>query len=155
SNVEVKTSGIHGKGVFARKRIRNGTAIIEYTGERIGLKEADKRYEGRESTYLFMIHDDLYIDGLVGGNAARFINHSCQPNCEAYLEGDNVVIHAIKNIQPGAELSYDYQLYIDDPDDRSAEYPCKCGHGKCRGTLLGEKNCSVFEAATTMACHET
>lgn len=140
SKIEVRQSEIHGKGVFARKRIRKGSAIIEYKGERIGLEEANRRYEELESTYLFMIDEDLYIDGLSRGNAARFINHSCKPNCEAYLEDGKVVIHAIKDIKSGAELSYDYQLYVEDSvaDESAADYPCRCGAKKCKGTMIGQ-----------------
>lgn len=136
--IEVKASGIHGKGVYAVKKIRKDMAIIEYKGERISAAEADDRYEGNPSTYLFMVDDDVYIDGLSKGNDARFINHSCKPNCEAYLEDDRIVIHAIKDIKPGTELTYDYQL-TDEGEDASTDYTCFCGKKKCRGTMKGEK----------------
>src|ERR1017187_8303042 len=101
SRIEVRSSGIHGKGVYAKKRIRKESAIIVYTGERISEDDANERYHDNPSTYLFMVDDDVFIDGLTGGNEARFINHSCKPNCIAYLEDDHrVVIYALKNIQP-------------------------------------------------------
>jgi hypothetical protein len=139
SHIEVRESGIHGKGVYATKRIRKGSAIIEYTGERIGEDEANARYENNPSTYLFMVDDDVYIDGLAGGNDARFINHSCEPNCVAYLDDDRVVIHALKNIQPGTELVYDYQLTRENDDvvGTSTDYTCRCGASACKGTMMG------------------
>lgn len=142
SRLVVKSSGIHGKGVFARKRIRNGSAIIEYTGEIIGEKEADRRYEDNPSTYLFMVDKKNYIDGLAGGNEARLINHSCVPNCAAYQEDDGrIVIYAIKNIQPGVELSYDYQLTDggSDSDATSTDTTCRCGSPRCKGTMEARK----------------
>lgn len=140
SRIEVRQSGIHGRGVYATQRIRKGSAIIEYRGERIGEDEANERYQDNPSTYLFMVDDDIYIDGLSGGNEARFINHSCAPNCIAYLEDDRVVIHALKNIQPGAELTYDYQLTQEslDPAATSTDYACRCGAPVCKGTMMGE-----------------
>lgn len=138
--IEVKKSGIHGKGVYARKRIRKDKPIIEYTGDRISADEADTRYENNPSTYLFMVDDDIYIDGLSNGNAARFINHSCKPNCAAYLEDDGrIVIHSVKEIEPGTELTYDYQL-TDEGEDVSTDYTCYCGKQKCRGTMKGKAN---------------
>jgi uncharacterized protein len=136
----VKQSGIHGKGVYARRRIRKDSAIIEYIGERISEDEADERYQDNPSTYLFMVDDDVYIDGLSGGNEARFINHSCEPNCVAYLEDDRIVIHALKNIQPGVELCYDYQLTDEEagPEGSSTNYTCYCGSASCTGTMKGK-----------------
>ena len=141
SRIEVRSSGIHGKGVYAKKRIRKGGAIIEYTGERISEDDANERYHDTPSTYLFMVDDDVFIDGLSGGNEARFINHSCKPNCIAYLEDDNcVVIHALKNIQPGVELTYDYQLTDESPAPEATptDYTCRCGTQVCKGTMMGE-----------------
>ena len=137
--IEVKQSGIHGKGVYAKERIRKDSAIIEYTGERISEDEANERYQDNPSTYLFMVDDDTFIDGLSGGNEARFINHSCEPNCVAYLEDDRVVIHALKNIQPGVELTYDYQLTDEGegPDATPTDYTCRCGARRCTGTMKG------------------
>lgn len=141
SLIKVKKSGIHGKGVYARKKIKKGSAIIEYAGERISADEANERYQENPSTYLFMIDDDIYIDGLSGGNEARFINHSCKPNCVAYLEDDNrIVIYALKKIRQGDELCYDYQLTDEGPDPEavSTDYTCRCGMPNCKGTMMGE-----------------
>ncbi|CAG4884834.1 putative Histone-lysine N-methyltransferase [Georgfuchsia toluolica] len=141
SKIEVRQSGIHGKGVYATRRIRKDSAIIEYTGERVSEDEANERYQDNPSTYLFMVDDDTFIDGLSGGNEARFINHSCEPNCVAYLEDDRVVIHALKNIQPGVELTYDYQLTDEGEgsDATPTDYTCRCGARRCTGTMKGRE----------------
>lgn len=124
------------------RRIRKGQRIIEYVGERITQEEADRRYDDdkmdRHHTFLFAVDDDVIIDAAVKGNDARFINHSCDPNCQAVDEDGRIFIEAIRNIQPGVELAYDYR-YERDPDDgpkREALYPCRCGTVRCRGTLL-------------------
>ena len=135
-------SRIQGKGLFAARRIRKGTRIIEYTGERIDEDEASRRYDDdamdRHHTFLFGVDEDTVIDAAVGGNDARFINHSCDPNCEAVMEDDRIFIFALRKIDPGEELTYDYQL---ERGDESAEswttlYPCRCGAANCRGTLI-------------------
>jgi uncharacterized protein len=138
----VRRSRIHGRGVYAARRIRSGTRIIEYVGDRITHEEADSRYEMKADddghTFLFVVDDDLCIDAGVGGNAARFINHKCDANCETIIEGRRVFIEAIRTIQPGEELGYDYQLTwesSDDPDELKL-YECRCGAANCRGTML-------------------
>ena len=139
ASIEVRESGIHGRGVYAIKKIKKGSEIIEYTGERIGEEEANERYEDNPSTYLFMVDDDIYIDGLSKGNEARFINHSCDPNCVAYLEDDNrVVIYALKKIRPGDELAYNYRL-TDEGLEGGTDYTCYCGAEDCKGTMMGKK----------------
>ncbi|MBC7791640.1 MAG: SET domain-containing protein-lysine N-methyltransferase [Anaerolineae bacterium] len=138
----VRRSTIQGRGVFAARPIGKGTRIIEYTGEQIGPDEADRRYDDdameRHHTFLFGIDDDISVDAAVGGNAARFINHSCDPNCEAVIEDDRIFIEAIRNIPPGTELVYDYQY--ERPGRFRASwkelYACHCGSPKCRGTIL-------------------
>jgi uncharacterized protein len=138
----LRKSAIQGTGAFAVRRIRKGQRIIEYTGERIDQKEADRRYDDeamkRHHTFLFAIEDDVILDAARGGNDARFINHSCDPNCQAVDEDGRIFIEAIRNIQPGTELTYDYRFERDpdDPDDREKLYPCNCGTTRCRGTLL-------------------
>lgn len=138
----VRNSKIQGKGAFALRRIRKGQRIIEYTGERIGSEEESRRYDERKMkrhhTFLFGIDDDVSIDAAVGGNNARFINHSCDPNCEAVQEDGRIFIEAIKNIQPGVELAYDYNFQIEPPITlKELEYyECRCGSRKCRGTIL-------------------
>ena len=142
----VKRSKIHGRGVYAARRIRSGTRIIEYVGDRISHEEADSRYEMKADddghTFLFVVDDDLCIDAGVGGNPARFINHKCDANCETIIEGRRVFIEAIRTIQPGEELGYDYQLTwesTDDPDEL-ALYNCRCGAANCRGTMLDRES---------------
>jgi SET domain-containing protein len=138
----VRRSKIHGRGVFATRRIRAGTRIIEYRGERITAAEAELRYDDdamdEHHTFLFEIDDETIIDAAVRGNAARFINHSCDPNCASFVEDGRVYIEAVRNIQPGAELTYDYQYKRDGMSSPEWElrYVCYCGAAKCRGTIL-------------------
>ena len=139
---EIRRSPIHGRGAFATRRIRKGRRLIEYAGERVTAAEADARYDEHamehHHTFLFEIDDDCVIDAGRHGNQARFINHSCDPNCAAYLEDGRVFIDAIKNIQPGVELAYDYS-YERGGRYRSAWkrlYACQCGAANCRGTIL-------------------
>jgi SET domain-containing protein len=119
----VRRSKIHGRGVFAARRIRKGTRIIEYIGERVSHAEADRRYEDRPEddnhTFLFIVDARTVIDAGVGGNAARYINHACAPNCETVIEKGRVFIQALRTIQPSEELSYDYQIKREpgDPPD--------------------------------------
>jgi SET domain-containing protein len=139
---EVRASTIQGQGVFATRRIRKGTRIIEYIGERIDDAEADARYDDdamkRHHTFLFGIDQDTYIDAARGGNESRLINHSCDPNCAAYEEDRRIYIEAIRTIRPGEELSYDYRLEREGRPKASWKllYPCHCGSENCRGTML-------------------
>jgi len=138
----VRRSKIHGKGVFARRDIPKGTRVVEYLGDRITHKEADDRYEGHDPndnhTFLFIVDRRTVIDGGVKGNDARFINHSCDGNCESEIEKGRVYIEAIKNIRKGEELGYDYQIgrSKEDPPNVDEIYACRCGSPKCRGTML-------------------
>jgi SET domain-containing protein len=138
---EVRNSHIHGKGGFATRRIPNGTRIIEYQGERISAEEGDRRYEDAPPDsiiLLFTIDKNTVIDAGVNGNEARFINHSCGPNCESVTVGHHVYIESIRTIYPGEELTYDYSLTREDGDQAEAEkeYACHCGSPDCRGTML-------------------
>ncbi len=139
---EVRRSKVHGRGVFALRRIRKGTRIIEYLGDRISHAEADQRYEDHDEndnhTFLFSVDRGLVIDAGVGGNEARFINHSCEPNCESVIEHRRVFIDALRDIAPGEELNYDYQIGRErgDPPNVDEIYACRCGSAKCRGTML-------------------
>ena len=140
--VEARNSPIHGTGVYAVKPIKKGTRIIEYLGERISHGEADARYETKGEddghTFLFIASNRTVIDAGVSGNDARFINHHCNPNCETVIENSRVFIDAIRDIKPGEELGYDYQLTWESTDDPAelALYECRCGAKKCRGTML-------------------
>jgi SET domain-containing protein len=140
--VEARDSGIHGRGVYATRAIRKGMRIIEYLGERITHAEADRRYARKGDddghTFLFIASQRTVIDAGVNGNDARFINHSCAPNCETVIENGRVFIEAIRRIKPGEELGYDYQLTWESTDDpvELALYACRCGAKRCRGTML-------------------
>jgi SET domain-containing protein len=140
--VEARRSEIHGTGVYAIAPIKKGTRIIEYLGERISHDEADRRYAKKGDddghTFLFIASNRTVIDAGVDGNDARFINHSCNPNCETVIENSRVFIDAVRNIKPGEELGYDYQLTWESTDDPAelALYACRCGAKRCRGTML-------------------
>ncbi|NDD74493.1 MAG: SET domain-containing protein [Gammaproteobacteria bacterium] len=140
--VQVKSSKIHGKGVFAAKRIPRGTRVIEYLGERISHAEADARYEHLDPadnhTFLFIVDKKIVIDAGVGGNDARYINHSCDGNCESVIEERRVFIEATRTIEAGEELGYDYEIgrEPDDPPNIDEIFACRCGSRKCRGTML-------------------
>ncbi len=142
---EVRNSKIHGRGVFATGPIAKGTRLIEYTGEIITWKVADRRYadDGARGyhTFLFDIDGKKVIDAAVGGNAARWINHGCAPNCQAVGEEDKVFIEAIRNIKPGAELVYDYGFVFEErhTPELKARYTCLCGAKTCRGTMVAKK----------------
>ncbi|HMH50474.1 MAG TPA: SET domain-containing protein-lysine N-methyltransferase [Candidatus Acidoferrum sp.] len=139
TGLEVRTSSIQGVGVFARRPIAAGTRVIEYTGEVISEREGDARYDdramARHHTYLMALDDGRCIDAGVGGNEARFINHSCEPNCETVEEDGRVWIQAIRPIAVGEELTYDYRYERSEGDDESF-YRCGCGATTCRGTIL-------------------
>ena len=111
---EVRRSGIHGRGVYAARPIPKGTRIVEYLGERISHKQADDRYEAKGQddghTFLFVVNSRVVIDAGVDGNDARFINHSCDPNCDTVIEGGRVFIESLRDIEFGEELGYEYGL---------------------------------------------
>jgi SET domain-containing protein len=141
---ELRRSSIHGWGVFATTFIKARTRIIEYRGERISREEADRRYarklERTTHTFLFILDEHTVLDGGRFGNLARYINHSCEPNCESLQEASGrVFIEAITDIPPGVELTMDYHLQVadGDPETWRRDYPCFCGAPRCRGTLVG------------------
>ena len=140
--VRVRRSRVHGRGMFALRRIRKGTRIIEYFGDRVSHREADLRYEHKgitdNHTFLFIVDRGVVIDGGHNGNEARFINHSCDPNCESVIEDRRVFIEAIRTIRPGDELTYDYQIGRDreDPPNVDEIFACRCGAVSCRGSML-------------------
>ena len=143
--IQVRRSGVHGKGVFALQDLAEGETLIEYVGEVISWDEAQDRHphdpQDPNHTFYFHVNEDRVIDALFGGNSSRWINHSCKPNCEADEENDRIFIKALRNIKAGEELNYDYGLIIDEPYTKKlkAEYPCWCGAKNCRGTLLSPK----------------
>jgi SET domain-containing protein len=150
--VEARNSAIHGRGVYAIAPIKKGARILEYLGERISHAEADARYEKKGDddghTFLFIASNRTVIDAGVDGNDARFINHSCAPNCETVIENSRVFIDAIRSIKPGEELGYDYQLTWESTDEPAelALYACRCGAKKCRGTMLDTEATDVRDA---------
>ncbi len=142
----VRNSPIHGRGVFATRTIRKGAEIIEYRGQRTSWEIGSERQgldpDDPYHTFLFELDDGSVIDASVRGNAARWINHSCDPNCEALEDDDGrVFIHARRTIHAGDELAYDYRLHIDGRITKAmrAAYECRCGTRRCRGSLLDEK----------------
>lgn len=138
---EVRRSKIQGRGGFAIRPIRKGQIIDEYVGERITHEEADRRYDdndGRHHTFLFVLDRHTVLDARYGGSDARFLNHSCDPNCESEIDGKHIYLKAIKPIQPETELVYDYRFDWQEefePED-IRYYACRCGSAKCRGTIL-------------------
>jgi SET domain-containing protein len=142
---EVRHSAVHGHGVFALRRIRKGTTILEYLGERLSHQEADERYADKDPsdnhTFLFTVDEHTVIDAGVHGNEARFVNHGCDPNCQSTTLKKRIFIEAIRTIQPGEELSYDYQIQrdADDADDVDEVFACRCGAANCRGSMLEAK----------------
>jgi len=140
--VEVRNSPVHGRGVFAVQPIKKGTRILEYLGDRVSHEAADKRYEDHDEsdnhTFLFIVDKKTVIDAGVGGNDARFINHQCAGNCESVIENRRVFIDAVRDIEPGQELGYDYEIgrEKDDPPNVDEIYACRCGSPQCRGTML-------------------
>ncbi|HEX4023166.1 MAG TPA: SET domain-containing protein-lysine N-methyltransferase [Steroidobacteraceae bacterium] len=140
--IEVRRSRLHGRGVFALRRIRKGTRIIEYLGDRISHPEADRRYAPKDAndnhTFLFIVDRGVVVDGGSHGNDARFINHGCDPNCESAIEDRRIFIEAIRTIGPGEELTYDYQIgrARSDPPNVDEVFACRCGAASCRGSML-------------------
>jgi len=143
--LQVRQSGVHGKGVFALVPIKKGELILEYTGEVITWTEALRRHPHDPSqpdhTFYFHLSDELVIDGKVGGNASKWINHSCAPNVEADDESGQVYLMALRNIKAGDELFFDYGLVIDERYTPALKkrFECRCGAKACRGTMLAPK----------------
>lgn len=149
----VRRSPIHGNGVFANREIPAGTEIITYRGRLLSHEEADAKYGGNVDeghTYLFTLNDHYVIDGNDRGNSARWINHSCDPNCRAVTveddkgrpERERIIIEALRDIVPGEELSFDYGIVLDVPHTaaRKRIWACKCGSPQCTGTMLRPKS---------------
>jgi SET domain-containing protein len=144
--IQVRQSGVHGKGVFAVAPIAAGDVIVEYRGELISWPEAVRRHPHDPSdpnhTFYFHVDDGRVIDALVGGNSARWINHACEPNCEAdEVAPGRVFIKALRDLSPGEELFYDYGLVIEGRQTAKLkkQFECRCGAPSCRGTMLAPK----------------
>jgi hypothetical protein len=138
----VRRSRIHGTGVFAKQPIRKGQRLMQYVGEHISHAEADRRYANKahddNHTFLFTLNKRTVIDGGSGGNETRFVNHSCDPNCETIIEKRKIFVESIRAIPAGQEISYDYMIERDasDPPDIDVIFSCRCGAKNCRGTML-------------------
>jgi hypothetical protein len=138
----LRRSPVHGTGLFATRAIPKGERILEYTGERISHDEADRRHANKADddnhTFLFTIDEDTVIDGGVGGNDSRLINHSCDPNCEVIISDGRPLVEAVRAVSPGEELAYDYNLTREPGDSPEIEriFACRCGAATCRGTML-------------------
>jgi uncharacterized protein len=135
--IEVRESDVHGRGVYAAQLIPKGTRIIEYAGERVSWEAAPDDVDDPH-TFNFGLENGDVINPEVDGNDARWINHSCDPNCETVEEDDRVFIYAMRTIQAGEELLYDYHMELDEPITESArkKFACNCGAPNCRGTML-------------------
>ena len=140
----VRRSPIHGRGVFATRTIAKGEDIVEYRGRRIPMEAADALPDSDPDnpyhTFLFELNDGRVIDAGVRGNAARWINHSCAPNCVPYEDDrGRVMIAARRTIRAGEELAYDYRLNVEGRRTKKllAAYRCRCGAARCRGSMLG------------------
>lgn len=141
---KVKKSKIHGTGVFASMDIKRGEKIIQYVGDKVTKSEGDKRSAYRiknylnssktGSVYIFELNSKYDIDGFVRKNKARYINHSCDPNCEVDIIKNEIWISSIKKIKKGEELSYDYGYSFDKDDFR--DHVCKCGSKNCIGYII-------------------
>jgi Proteins containing SET domain len=149
----VKKSKVHGRGVFAQQDIKKGTNIIQYIGEKVSKKEGDRRSQNRlkkylksktsGSVYIFELNSRFDIDGSPKYNKARYINHSCRPNCEVQIIKNSIWIVSIKKIKKGDELSYDYGFEFD-KDDYS-DHTCKCGSSNCIGYIISSDDWSKFK----------
>ena len=142
--IVVKKSSKHGKGVFSTKEIKKNTKIIQYIGEKISKAEGDRRSALRikrflnskktGSVYIFELNKKYDIDGSLIKNKARYINHSCDPNCEVDIIRGKIWISSIRNIKKGEELTYDYGYEFDKDDFR--DHVCKCGSKNCIGFII-------------------
>ena len=133
--VRIRNSKIHGSGGFAKKDIRKGTRIIEYIGKKITKEEADKILD-ENGAFVFDVNEKWDIDGDVPENTARFINHSCNPNCSFEIKDNRIWIKSKKDIKKGEELSYNYGFDL----EGYKKYKCKCGTKKCVGFILDKKH---------------
>jgi len=141
---EVRRSGIHGRGLFAKKRIPEGTCIIEYIGEKIDKEESNRRgwarieyakETGDAAVYIFTLDDEHDIDGDIPENSARLVNHSCDPNCEAYIDEGRIWVGALRDLEKDEELFYNYGFDLECWED----HPCRCGSERCVGYIAGEE----------------
>jgi len=142
---KVRKSKIHGTGVFAARALAKGKRILEYTGERVDDAEAERRADVLRGegalVLLFALDDGSCLDGGSGGSDARFVNHSCEPNCESVEEEGRIFLETVRRIRAGEELTYDYHLQHEGRRTAAVlrRYACRCGTPSCRGTMLAKK----------------
>jgi uncharacterized protein len=132
--LEFRDSGIHGRGGFAARFIPAETPVIEYLGQTITKAESLLRCEAN-NPYIFNLDDEFDLDGDVAWNPAKFINHSCDPNCEAEFFGDQIWIMARRDIQPGEEITFNYSYDL----ENYKEHICRCGAANCVGYMVAEE----------------
>ncbi len=148
SKIERRNSKIHGHGVFATAPIKRGELVVEYKGKLRSHAEVDEEYGGQDTghTFLFILNDQYVIDANINGNIARWLNHSCSPNCQAFTveddggdpRKDKVIIEALRAIQPGEELTYDYDIQLQEPitAEERRLWACRCGSPQCTGSMI-------------------
>jgi SET domain-containing protein len=155
---EVRGSDIHGRGVYASCFIPENTRVIEYLGELIdkqvskrrGLSQQAKSLEtGDAAVYIFTLSKNFDLDGNVPWNTARLINHSCSPNCEAWIHGRRIFIHSLRDIDAGEELSFDYGFEVDCYED----HPCLCGDPECVGHIVSREQWPELRARLKIKDH--
>ena len=161
--IYLKESTIHGKGVFASKLIPSGTKIIDYIGELISKEEGTKRKDeclnkhkndfSKGGVYIFDIDEENDLDGDIESNYAKYINHSCDPNCEFDGEGKEIWVNAIKDIKPEEELIVNYAFEFDEKD--YLDHPCRCGSERCVGYILDEDDWPKLKAHLEKKKEET
>ena len=134
AQLEFRESKIHHWGAFAKTRIEAGAPVIEYVGQKISKAESARRCE-LNNPYIFNLDDEFDLDGDVGWNPAKYINHSCDPNCEAEFFDDQIWIMAIRDIEPGEEITFNYSYDLED----YKEHPCRCGAANCIGYMVAEE----------------
>ena len=134
---KIKNSKIDNKGLYASQSIKNRTKIVEYKGKIITKKQVEDnpKFDNGKAIYLFDLNKKYDLDGDFKFNTARLINHSCDPNCEVYGEGQKIWIFAMKDIKKGEELTYDYGFSF---DENFKDFPCRCGSKKCVGYIIRE-----------------
>jgi SET domain-containing protein len=141
----IRSSPVHGQGAFAVRAIPAGTRLIEYAGRRLTPAQADALYPDDDGTaphtFLFAIDDEIIVDAGVDGNEARWLNHSCAPNCDVVIEHQRLWIETLRDVAAGEELTYDYQMTLPTRHTPAAKrrFPCRCGAATCRGTMLAKK----------------
>lgn len=134
--IEVKESKIHNKGVFAKEDIPKGTKIIEYKGEKITKEEAEKRMY--ENEYIMEFDNEYDIDGDIEENDAKYVNHSCDPNCECKTKGGKVWFISLRDIKKGEEITFDYDYACEDDFSEIEDFKCRCGSPNCIGYMVSK-----------------